>query len=42
MPVIACPDCGHDVSTLAPVCPHCGRPSPAGTTPMPASMPTPA
>ncbi|MGZ8792158.1 MAG: PH domain-containing protein [Thermoanaerobaculia bacterium] len=30
MPVIACPDCGRDVSTLAPVCPHCGRPSPAG------------
>lgn len=26
MPVLACPDCGHDVSTLAPVCPHCGRP----------------
>src|SRR5258708_17799922 len=26
MPVSACPDCGHDVSTLAPVCPHCGRP----------------
>jgi uncharacterized membrane protein YdbT with pleckstrin-like domain len=35
MPVIACPDCGRDVSTLAPVCPHCGRPSPAGTAPMP-------
>jgi membrane protein YdbS with pleckstrin-like domain len=29
MPVISCPDCGHDVSTLAPACPHCGRPSPA-------------
>ena len=26
MPVLACPDCGHDVSTLAPACPHCGRP----------------
>ncbi|HEX7138575.1 MAG TPA: zinc ribbon domain-containing protein, partial [Vicinamibacterales bacterium] len=26
MPVLACPDCGHDVSTLAPTCPHCGRP----------------
>lgn len=37
MPVIACPDCGRDVSTLAPVCPHCGRPSPAGTTPLAAS-----
>src|SRR5258706_2138020 len=30
MPVIACPDCGRDVSTLAPACPHCGRPSPGG------------
>ncbi|HYO77847.1 MAG TPA: PH domain-containing protein [Thermoanaerobaculia bacterium] len=34
MPVIACPDCGRDVSTLAPSCPHCGRPSPAGNTPI--------
>jgi membrane protein YdbS with pleckstrin-like domain len=33
MPVIACPDCGRDVSTLAPACPHCGRPSPAGFAP---------
>lgn len=31
MPVIACPDCSRDVSPLAPMCPHCGRPSPAGT-----------
>lgn len=38
MPVIACPDCGRDVSTLAPACPHCGRPAPAGT----ASPPSPA
>ena len=38
MPVIACPDCGRDVSTLAPTCPHCGRPAPAGT----ASPPSPA
>lgn len=37
MPVIACPDCGRDVSTLAPVCPHCGRPSPAGMAPIPAA-----
>jgi uncharacterized membrane protein YdbT with pleckstrin-like domain len=37
MPVIACPDCGRDVSTLAPVCPHCGRPSPAGLSPVPAA-----
>ena len=27
MPVITCPDCGRDVSTLAAACPHCGRPS---------------
>jgi hypothetical protein len=39
MPVIACPDCGRDVSPLAPACPHCGRPSPGGTTPMPAASP---
>ena len=31
MPVVPCPDCERDVSTLAPACPHCGRPSPAGT-----------
>jgi len=37
MPVIACPDCGRDVSTIAPTCPHCGRPSPAGTAPIAAS-----
>ena len=37
MPVIACPDCGRDVSTLAPVCPHCGRPSPAGMAPISAA-----
>lgn len=34
MPVIACPDCGRDVSTLAPACPNCGRPSPAAMTPI--------
>lgn len=34
MPVIACPDCGRDVSSLAPACPHCGRPSPAAMTPI--------
>lgn len=43
MPVIACPDCGRDVSTLAPSCPHCGRPSPAAMTPiLPTSAPPPA
>lgn len=40
MPVIACPDCGRDVSTIAPTCPHCGRPSPAGTAPIgPSAVP---
>jgi membrane protein YdbS with pleckstrin-like domain len=41
MPVVACPDCAKDVSTIAPVCPHCGRPSPAGTAPV-TSPPAPA
>src|SRR5438045_9704226 len=36
MPVISCPDCGRDVSPLAPACPHCGRPSPGGNAPIPA------
>jgi hypothetical protein len=26
MPLTACPDCGREVSTAAPVCIHCGRP----------------
>ena len=42
MPVISCPDCGRDVSTLAPVCPHCGRPSPAGMAPIAPSAAAPA
>ena len=43
MPVIACPDCARDVSTLAPHCPHCGRPSPAVTAPiLPSAAPPPA
>ncbi|HUR80778.1 MAG TPA: PH domain-containing protein [Thermoanaerobaculia bacterium] len=42
MPVIACPDCGRDVSTLAPACPHCGRPSPAGLVEPPGSAAAPA
>jgi len=33
MPVVHCPDCGRDVSTLAPACPHCGRPSPGLSAP---------
>ena len=41
MPVIACPDCGRDVSTLATACPHCGRPSPAATAPVSPQAATP-
>jgi uncharacterized membrane protein YdbT with pleckstrin-like domain len=41
MPVISCPDCGRDVSTLATACPHCGRPSPAGTAPLMGTPPPP-
>ena len=26
MPLINCPDCQHQVSTIAPACPNCGRP----------------
>lgn len=41
MPLIACPDCGRDVSTAAPSCPHCGRPSPGASAPLspPAAVP---
>lgn len=42
MPVIACPDCSREVSTLAPACPHCGRPSPAGLAPLPGQTGAPA
>ena len=27
MSLTTCPDCGHEVSTAAPACPHCGRPN---------------
>lgn len=30
MPLVACPDCGRQVSTAAPSCPQCGRPIAAG------------
>jgi len=32
MALISCPDCGHKVSSLAPVCPHCGRPVATSST----------
>jgi hypothetical protein len=41
MPVITCPDCGREVSTLATACPHCGRPSPAGFAPITGSAAVP-
>lgn len=28
MGLVKCPDCNHDVSDIAPVCIHCGRPKP--------------
>ncbi len=27
MPITSCPDCGGAVSTHAPACPHCRRPT---------------
>ncbi len=41
MPVITCPDCGKDVSTLATACPHCGHPFAPGSAAMavPAAVP---
>jgi uncharacterized membrane protein YdbT with pleckstrin-like domain len=39
MPVITCPDCGRDVSTLAAACPHCGRPMSPSTFAVPAGPP---
>lgn len=29
-----CPDCGEDVSSSAPACPHCGRPSRRSSSPI--------
>jgi len=42
MPVITCPDCGRDVSTMAAACPHCGRPSSPVTYAAPAAAAIPA
>lgn len=39
MPVITCPDCGRDVSTLAAACPRCGRPMSPSTFAAPTAMP---
>ena len=42
MPVVTCPDCGHDVSTIATACPHCGRPSAAAGQPIAQALGQPA
>jgi membrane protein YdbS with pleckstrin-like domain len=39
MPVLACPDCNRDVSTLATSCPHCGRPMTSGPNVLPLAAP---
>ena len=33
MALVACPECGQQISTAAASCPHCGRPSLAGVAP---------
>lgn len=42
MPVVPCPDCNREVSTIAPSCPHCGRPAPGGVPSAPVSPALPA
>ncbi|HSU13861.1 hypothetical protein [Longimicrobium sp.] len=42
MPLIACPDCGREVSSAAPACPHCGRPIHALTATPPSAPVGPA
>src|SRR5437016_4720018 len=37
MPLAACRECGHDVSTEATSCPHCGVPSPSARQAAPPS-----
>jgi hypothetical protein len=32
MPLISCPECAYQISSLAPACPRCGRPSEGGAT----------
>lgn len=43
MPLTKCPDCGKEVSDLAPACPNCGRPAllaqPAMVPPQPTPTP---
>ena len=37
MPLVTCPDCASEISSLAPSCPKCGRPAPFDATPDPPS-----
>jgi uncharacterized membrane protein YdbT with pleckstrin-like domain len=41
MPLTTCPDCGRELSTAAPACPHCGRPNaPVMAAPQMSAAPT--
>jgi len=41
MALTTCPDCRREISTAAPVCPHCGRPNaPAVTAPVTTQAPS--
>src|SRR5579859_7521420 len=41
MALTTCPDCGREVSTAAPACPHCGRPNgPVVAAPQPQAQAT--
>jgi uncharacterized membrane protein YdbT with pleckstrin-like domain len=42
MPVVTCPDCGREVSTMAAACPQCGRPSSPTSYAAPAAATAPA
>lgn len=43
MALITCPDCGNQISTFAPQCPFCGRPTSVNApVEMPAAEPEPA
>lgn len=35
MALVNCPDCGREVSDMAPACLHCGRPQPGDRPPAP-------
>lgn len=40
MPLVTCADCGREISSLAPACIHCGRPTPhVAAAPPPAAAP---